>query len=499
MKAYKFLIAALMLISIAACKKDNYPGGEISPYISIFDLRGIYKGKDVILSRENMFGSDKLNATVISDHRQGNMPAGLLIVQDKRRLNMLRGIAIDLGNDAASYLPGDSLSINIAGATLTRKDSMLVLKGVQNSNIQKLATGTQIAVPLVRASSIIQNPELYESTLLMLTRVGFDPSYPAGSTYSGKKVINDGFANMILSTEAGATFANNPIPYSANFTGIVFRGLQDTVPSLRIRSLNDITVLAANAPKIAPAIITGFLHDANGSDVNYEYVQLLATKNIDFAVTKMSIVTTNNAGTSTPIGFPVNGWATGGLRTYKIDITSGTVQRGQYFYVGGLPNINGSGSTTITSRLWVNKDYNGQAGDGFGTATANLLANSGNAAGIALFDLTAVTNDTVPVDVVFFGGAGSLYTPGPPEKGYKITNNDYYDVKHPTTLDAQPYFMQGTNTARFGFPGASKFAQLGGKYNYTTGRWTTARQLTGVTLTTTSALTEIEGATILEQ
>ena len=186
-------------------------------------------------------------------------------------------------------------------------------------------------------------------------------------------------------------------------------------------------------------------------------------------------------------------------QTYKIDITSGSVVRGQYVYVGGNKNINGSGSTNIDTAFWASKSYATLPGDGFGTATGNLLANSGNAAGIAVFDLTAVTNDTIPVDVMFFGGNGSLYTPGPPERGYKITNTDYYDVVNPSTLDVQEYFMKGSNTGKLNFPGSSKFAQLGGKYNFTTGRWTMARTLNAVQLNATSVLADIEGATILEQ
>ncbi|HMC98518.1 MAG TPA: hypothetical protein VKH37_00140, partial [Ferruginibacter sp.] len=248
-----------------------------------------------------------------------------------------------------------------------------------------------------------------------------------------------------------------------------------------------------------PVIITGYLVDPNGSDANYEYIQLMATKNINFATTNFSVVTTNNAGASTPTGFPATGWATGDLRTYKINLTSGVVQRGQYFYVGANKNIWGAGSTDISSSIWISKMYSTVAGDGFGTATSNLLANSGNAAGIAVFDLTNVSIDTIPVDVIFFGGAGSLYTAGPPAKGYKIANTDYYDIVNPSTLAQQPYFTMGSNTGKLAFPAATNFAKLGGTYNTTTGRWTAARTLTGVTLTAASTVTAIEGSTTLEQ
>ena len=490
----------MILANLFGCKKDNYPGGMVSPYISIFDIRDIYDGKDITLTTDNMFGSDKITGIVISDHSAGNnLPANLLIVQDSRRLSKLSGISIDLGTEARTYVPGDSLIIDVTGGTLSKVNGILQLKGITNAKIKKVSSGNPINPPIVKSNAVLADPYGFESTLITITRVGFDASYPAGTTYAGNKKINDGFGNLTLHTELGATFANKPIPFLSNFTGIVFNPVSDSLPQLWPRVEADITVLSATAPKIASIVITGYLVDPNGTDANYEYIQLMATKNISFSENKFSVVTTNNAGTSTPTGFPASGWATGGLRTYKFDITSGVVQKGQYFYVGANKNIWGSGSTSISSSFWVTKTYGSTAGDGFGTATTNLLANSGNAAGIAVFDLTNVTADTIPIDVIFYGGGGSLYTAGPPERGYKITNNDYYDIVNPSTQALQPYFGMGSNSGKLAFPPATNFSRLGGTYNIITGRWTTARTLTAIALTATSALSEIEGATTLEQ
>src|SRR5205085_4449981 len=284
-----------------------------------------------------------ITGVVVSDYSDHNIPAGLLVMQDNRRLSQLRGIALPLGNDAATYLPGDSLIIKVAGAVLKKVNGILQLTGVKNSDITKVSSGNPIVIPIVKSNTVLANPDAFESTLLSIARVGFNASYPAGTTYAGDKTINDGFGNLILHTETTASFANNAIPFLANFTGIVFR--KDSTAQLWPRKLSDITILSATPPKIAPVIITGYLVDPNGSDANYEYIQLMATKNINFATTNFSVVTTNNAGASTPTGFPANGWATGDLRTYKINLTSGVVQRGQYFYVGANKNIWGAGST----------------------------------------------------------------------------------------------------------------------------------------------------------
>ena len=500
MKKLTLYFAGLLALAfVGGCKKEGaYPGGTVSPYIAMYDLREIYRGEDITLTKENMFGSDKITGVVVSDHSGGNMPAGLLVLQDRRRLSRLRGISIPLGAEAASYVPGDSVIVSVEGGMLKKVNGILQLTGITNNKVTKVATGRPVTPLGVKANEVLAAPHNFESILISISRASFDPNLPPGSTYAGDRIINDGFGNLTLHTEAGAAFANKPLPYLSTFTGIVFNA-QDGTPKLWPRVESDIRILSATAPKIASIVITGYLADPNGTDANYEYIQLLATRNIDFAVTPFSIVTTNNAGTSTPIGFPTEGWATGGLRTYKFTINTGTVQKGEYFYVGANKNIWGAGSTDMSTSKWFGKMYATVDGDGFGTKTTNLLANSGNAAGVAVFDVANPTAATIPVDVIFFGGAGSLYTAGPPERGYRITNTDYYDEKNPATLAEQPYFNQGSNTGKFAFPPTANFAKLGGKYNRTTGRWTNARIQTPVVLTATSTVAEIEGGTTIEE
>jgi hypothetical protein len=116
-----------------------------------------------------------------------------------------------------------------------------------------------------------------------------------------------------------------------------------------------------------------------------------------------------------------------------------------------------------------------------------------------VFDKITIDASTIPVDVIFYGGGGSMYTAGPPERGYRITNTDYYDEKNPTTLVDQPYYAMGSNVGKFAFPTATSFFQLEGTYNTTTGRWTKARLGKNITLTTTSTVTAIEGSVTLEQ
>lgn len=474
------------------CQKSNYPGAQISPYIGIYDLRTLYKDTPTVLDEDLLGGSTKISALVISDHRAGNIPEGYLIVQDMRRLNLLRGICIPIGAEAANYLPGDSVIIDVVGATLDRADGILQLKNVNVSKITKVQSGQPIHVTVATTAAIIAKPNDYECTLQVIIKGTFNPIPTAGETLSGKLTINDGFGNITLATDADATFANNTLFPMANYYGIVFNENTNgtLIPYLKARANTDIVQLNSvyTTPQI---IITGYLADANGTDANYEYIQLLATQDINFAITPFSLVTTNNATASTPTGYPSKGWATGDLRTYKFNLTSGTAAKGTYFYVGGTSKlINGSNSTSIADANWiVSYAYNTLNGSGFGTKTTNLLANSGYASGIALFEGTTVTSETIPIDAIFIGNTGSLYSKG---VGYRIANTDFYDIINPLNLAQQPYFMDGTNTKSFLYGASDVFNILGGEYNLTLGKWTKARSQIPYVLSKQSVLTEIE-------
>ena len=493
-QAIRLLIFLPLALLAIGCKKGNYPGASISPYIPIFDLRNIYKGSDVRLTIDNMFGSTKIAAVVVSDHSGGNLPAGLLVVQDARRLSQLRGISIPLGADAANYHPGDSVVISVNGALLTKVNGILQVTELPKDAVQKVSSNNPLPINRATTSQILANPGNYESTLSVVVKGGFNPLPAPTDMLSGDKTLNDGFGDINLHTEEAATFSHNALAFSANYYVIPFNmtsGVQ-----LRLRTGSDVAVLSS-AIEVTPVVITGFMSDVIGGDGNYEYIQLKATRDINFATTPFSVVVTNNATAATPTGNPVNGWAMGGMRTYKLNLTSGTASKGSFFYVGGAGKlINGANSTNVANLNWIRAfNYTTTDGDGFGTKTSGLLANSGNASGIAVFEGTTITAATRPVDVIFIATGGSLYTAGPPALGYRIANTDFYDVRNPITLAEQPFYRSGTNTLNFVYNTADLgyFNMLGGIYDPALGRWTKARAQNNVLLTKTSTVDKIEG------
>jgi len=265
-------------------------------------------------------------------------------------------------------------------------------------------------------------------------------------------------------------------------------------------------------------IITGYMPNPNGDDFSYEYVQLRATEYINFAVTPYAVITTYSSSSGNYITTaPANGWVTGKIpssvpirptsQTTKFNITSGEVQAGDIFYVGGSnKKLNGSGSTDISSAKWLRvlnyqetTEWNGDDNIGGGTFGA-LFGNNANPQGIAVFNTTEVTKETIPVDVVFFGtltptNTIRLYNNSNSEElGFRICNTDRYSIAN------GEFFAKGNNTYVFGpTSGAdatakNKFYKLEGEYDLETKTWVMARSATAVTLPTnlTGTLSLIE-------
>ncbi|TCD08273.1 hypothetical protein EZ449_12765 [Pedobacter frigidisoli] len=497
-----YTVACTVLSTLMACKQDhNFVISTPSPYISNLDLRKLHRNGEVTLTTELTRGATIIAGQVTSDHSGNNLPAGLLFVQNLRKvsatIDSLRGIAINIGAAAANYVPGDSVHIKIEGGVLKRVNGILQITGLPAANVQKVASGVTVIMTPVSAVTMLTKPENFEGLFGVIYNSNFNPNIGV-ERIEGVKTFNEGSGDMQMNVNGTATFKTELLPYSANVKGIIIPSPTTSVPQIWPRVKADfIATSIVVDPSIPlgpnPAIITGYLADPEGTDANYEYIQLMATQDLDFRQKPFSLFTTNNAGTSTPVGAPVGGWATGGLRSYKFNITRGTVAKGKFFYVGGYKLIAGSNSSDISQANWVvSKLYNNLDGDdGIGDKTANLLANSGNAAGIAIFPTTNVDLNTVPSDVAFYSGTGNAYVGG---FGYAICDNDYYKRYNGTTF--QPFYRQGNNTNKIGAnPEPYQFSFLGGVYDVASKTWTTKRVHKTVAVGKTADLSVIQEVT----
>lgn len=169
-------------------------------------------------------------------------------------------------------------------------------------------------------------------------------------------------------------------------------------------------------------LISEFNQNPAGTDSPFEYVELLAVDDIDFALTPYTLIVCNN-GTAT-----TSGWVSGGSLSYAFEITSGTVAVGDVVYVGGTSMA----PTGIQLRVIDTGTTGGDGGIG-NFNTGGVVGNGGgNSDGIAVFNLpvSAITSTTVPTDAVFYGdgtgpGHGATIVNAGVD-GYELPVNDLY-------------------------------------------------------------------------
>ncbi|TDO05565.1 hypothetical protein [Sunxiuqinia elliptica] len=237
-------------------------------------------------------------------------------------------------------------------------------------------------------------------------------------------------------------------------------------------------------------VITGFFSDPRGSDSpkigqlsgdgfshpgQYEYVQLMAVQDINFAEEPYAVVFTN---TGSPTEF---GWADGlysaeSKRVYQINLEKGSVQKGQYFYVGGSSRMicsyyKLSGSPQLGEDKFWGVDYwtlPGGNGNGIAKSGSGLLGNGSGKSqssvvkkapdGIAVFEGTQVDTESIPVDAIFYGTEATY-------EAYQVPDNDIYSRTNQETGESQPLFGNGTNDFLFPVPAQDQgmFIKLGGQ------------------------------------
>lgn len=505
--------AVLCLIAVVifhSCEKRDFTAGTPSPYIAIEDIRSLYKGADLQLSTEALMHAVSTYGIVISDHSTGNAPTDMVVIQQKKGGDKLHGIALKLGESAQHFNPGDSIKVNIAQKELKR-EGFLYIDGITAADITKLGTVQTPNQRTVSISNIFNNPNNYESTLIKIVGAEVAPKPEQSEAIAGLKYIVSGADTLGMHVLPEASFAHLPLPRNVNITGILLQH-DDSRKTFTIWPRYAENIEDVSDPEIPgdlgnmPLIISGFMGDPSGGDSNYEYIQLLANADINFAEIPFSVVTSNNAGAV----LHTAGWATGGSKTLKFNLTEGSVKKGEYFYVGGhQKRINGANSTSISEAKWIRAiPYSTSGGDAIGDKSTNILPNSGNAGGIALFVGTNITEKSTPIDVIFYGGYGTASIIAPDlSLGYRISNNDHYKTLNPETGELTPFFSMSETINYFrhehhGGPTDTDigyFFMLGGKIDVQQRQWLEPRKRTLILLDKTSPIDMIESGDGLTQ
>jgi len=228
--------------------------------------------------------------------------------------------------------------------------------------------------------------------------------------------------------------------------------------------------VAAHAQLGPGLIISEVLANPAGTDSPFEFVEMVATRSINFATTPYTVIACNN-GNGTTLG-----WINGVAITYAFEITSGSVVAGDVVYVGGS-------SMAVTGTILRSINTGTTNGDLYGAFnTGGVIGNGGtNADGIAVFanPVASITSSTVPVDAVFYGTAIGTALVNTGLNGYQMPVNDMYPGGK----------LQSTSLLAPD-PASAQYLFATGTFNPTTGAFTTGRTWAN-TATLTSATTSV--------
>ncbi|KAA6435351.1 DUF5689 domain-containing protein [Rufibacter glacialis] len=213
--------------------------------MSLADVRALYRGEEVTLTREKMAGAHQVVGVVISDPSSGNFPSNQVIIQNTRR-KLTRGIVLQFGTPSSTPLVvGDSVVVETEGAALKSINGALHITGLQPSAVTKVKSGITVNPRTVSLEALVNKPGDYEGTLVKIVAGNITPTPTRTSTYSGDKQMTDGNGNnIILHTQSTATFAQERLWPSATYTGVPLAGVnpQAQTPTLllSLRSINDV-------------------------------------------------------------------------------------------------------------------------------------------------------------------------------------------------------------------------------------------------------------------
>ncbi len=237
----------LLMVLFSSCLKEdiNTAEGVPSDYMSILDVKTLYKGTDLTLSRDNMFGASKITGVVISDEVTGNIPKGYLVIQQTSRFRT-RGVVLNFGANASiPYKLGDSITVSVEGTTLGRRNGVLQINGASLSSITKNAEHIFYEPTQITLKELKSNFSNYESTLIKVAHVdALITNVPVAGESEIKELAGD---RATMHVESTAAFATKEIPINASYVGIPLwdnktgNGTEDAKQLFWIRNLSGIT------------------------------------------------------------------------------------------------------------------------------------------------------------------------------------------------------------------------------------------------------------------
>lgn len=197
-------------------------GGGDGDQISIADLRDAFAGG------AGTAPDGFIEGVVISDYTTQSVTGRNLHIQDGDR-----GIVIRFTENHTIPL-GAKLKVNINDTELSEFNGLLQLNNVEMSQIESNTAGTLPTPVVVTVAEILNNIEVYESTLVMIN----DATISGGTTFAGALDVTDATGTIGMFTRNDATFSGAAVPTGT--VSITAIGSQFNDPQITLRSANDI-------------------------------------------------------------------------------------------------------------------------------------------------------------------------------------------------------------------------------------------------------------------
>lgn len=197
-------------------------GGGGGDQVSIADLRSAFAGG------AGTAPDGFIEGVVISDYTTQSVTGRNLHIQDGDR-----GIVIRFTEEHTFPL-GAKLKVNVNGTELSEFNGLLQLNNVEMSQVESNTAGTLPTPVVVTVSEILNNIEVYESTLVMIN----DATISGGTTFEGALDVSDATGTIGMFTRNDATFAGSAVP--SGTVSITAIGSEFNDPQILIRSANDI-------------------------------------------------------------------------------------------------------------------------------------------------------------------------------------------------------------------------------------------------------------------
>ncbi len=374
-----------------------------------------------------------------------------------------------------------SVNLQVSGGVAPY--SFLWSNGALTQNVSGLAPGNYsvIVSDAIACNDTVQIT-ITEPSILNLTLTSVQPNCNGASTGTITSVASGGTSpysyqggNPVISGLGAGTYSVMVTDFNG-CTASASATLIDPPPfSISVNSTTNVTcgggnngaidILASNDTLLNPTnpglLISEYFSNPPGTDSPFEWVELVATKTIDFTITPYTVIVANNGIGTT------KGWVQGGLSTatsnatYAFQISTGSVNPGDVVYVGGSQMI----VSGTKARVINTSTTNGDGGIGAPNTTGVLGNGTGNADGIAVFNLPVAVLDSnsIPTDAVFYGTAMGTAVVNAGVDGFTLPINDRYNggrLQSSSFLSSDPGAIYGRAT---------------GVYNYKTGMYTTPR------------------------